>query len=645
MGATPDEEAVRNIKGMRNVIEKDIDDSMRAYLVSAKLFGEKPELAQAVVAGDHGKVMALAKRYMHDADADFMTVSDASLKVVGRGHSDKAGDDISNQATARKALQGQTSVGVVSGTVVPFSVRASAPVMLDGRVVGSVSLGRSMVTEAFADSIKGYSGVEFTVFKGDTRAMTTIIKADGKRAIGTKMDNPKVLETVLQRGAQFLARNAILGKEYQTAYWPIKDIDGAVVGMWFIGVPLASIQAAIAKVEQSTVGVSLGIMFVMAAAAFFFARSLARPIGITTAFAGKVAAGQMNETLDVHSNDEVGQLADALRTMVSSLKEKIAEAQAQSERAAEETVRAQQATREADEARREAENARREGMLQAADRLSGIVNVVGAASEQLSAQIEQSSRGALLQSQRAGETATAMEEMNATVLEVARSASEAAASSDATRDKAEAGAGIVKSVVDGIAGVQRRSETLQEGMNDLGKRAEEIGRIMNVISDIADQTNLLALNAAIEAARAGDAGRGFAVVADEVRKLAEKTMNATKEVGEAIVGIQKGTHTNVAHVGETVREIETATKHAHEAGNALHEIVRLAEAASDQVRSIATASEEQSAASDEINRAIEEVNRIASETSDAMGQSAQAVGELAEQAQQLQSIITEMQQA
>jgi len=176
----------------------------------------------------------------------------------------------------------------------------------------------------------------------------------------------------------------------------------------------------------------------------------------------------------------------------------------------------------------------------------------------------------------------------------------------------------------------------------LGKQAEGIGQIINVINDIADQTNLLALNAAIEAARAGDAGRGFAVVADEVRKLAEKTMAATKEVGEAISGIQHGARKNLENVEHSVVTIEQATVLANESGAALQEIVSLVEVSTDQVRSIAAASEEQSAASEEINRSIEDINRISGETASAMNQSAQAVGDLASQAQSLRALIEHM---
>ena len=160
--------------------------------------------------------------------------------------------------------------------------------------------------------------------------------------------------------------------------------------------------------------------------------------------------------------------------------------------------------------------------------------------------------------------------------------------------------------------------------------------------DIADQTNLLALNAAIEAARAGDAGRGFAVVADEVRKLAEKTMNATKEVGTAIAGIQHGTSDAITRVDRAVTKVGEATSLAENSGAAISEIVTMVETAGDQVRSIATAAEQQSATSEEINRSVGAISAIAAETAQAMTQSSQAVTDLAAQAQELNRLIAEL---
>ncbi|GKT29318.1 Chemotaxis methyl-accepting receptor like protein, partial [Aduncisulcus paluster] len=156
-----------------------------------------------------------------------------------------------------------------------------------------------------------------------------------------------------------------------------------------------------------------------------------------------------------------------------------------------------------------------------------ISDQLASAADELSAQVDESRRGAEVQQQRASETATAMDQMNATVMEVAQ------------------GQELVGQVVTSIQALEQNSEELKSSMEELGQRTDSIGKVMNVITDIADQTNLLALNAAIEAARAGEAGRGFAVVADEVRKLAEKTMDATKEVGEAITSIQDSTRTNI----------------------------------------------------------------------------------------------------
>jgi methyl-accepting chemotaxis protein len=390
----------------------------------------------------------------------------------------------------------------------------------------------------------------------------------------------------------------------------------------------------IAIVSGFIVSIGLGLLLT---------RGITKPLNACVSFAGHVSAGKLDETLSIDSKDETGILSTSLNQMVAALKEKIAEANEKSKQAQIESENAKVATQEAQVAKEQAERAKAEGMLQAANKLEGVVEIVTSASEELSAQIEQSSRGSEEQSRRVDETATAMEEMNATVLEVAKSASHAAQTADEAKAKAEDGSRVVGQVVKGIEEVQHQSQEMKADMGTLGKQAEGIGQIMNVISDIADQTNLLALNAAIEAARAGEAGRGFAVVADEVRKLAEKTMTATKEVGDAIRGIQDGTKKNISNVERSAHTIEEATGLAIKSGESLKEIVSLVESTSDQVRSIATASEQQSSASEEINHSIEDVSRISSETSDAMRQSAQAVGEMADQAQILKNLIADMQ--
>ena len=328
--------------------------------------------------------------------------------------------------------------------------------------------------------------------------------------------------------------------------------------------------------------------------------------------------------------------------MVDNLKAKIQEAEDNSAKAAEQTMKATEAMRASEIAQKRSETAKAEGMLDAAGHIEDVAVVLTSASEQLSMQIDNSTHGAETQSARIAETATAMEEMNATVMEVAKNAAEAADTADQARHKAREGADVVTQVVSGIGEVQAASLELKNDMMALGKQAEEIGQILNVISDIADQTNLLALNAAIEAARAGESGRGFAVVADEVRKLAEKTMDATKEVDRAISAIQEGAKKNIANVEFAVSRIDTATSLANSSGDALNEIVNLVNLTTDQVSSIATAAEEQSATSEEINRSIDDVNRISSETSDAMRQSADAVNELTQQVYVLKNLIEQM---
>lgn len=385
-----------------------------------------------------------------------------------------------------------------------------------------------------------------------------------------------------------------------------------------------------------------GGVLLVCAVIFWIVRRMTGDLQTCVHFAEAVAGGDMNRHLTMRRTDEIGQLATALEMMVEKLRAMISTTQEKSAQAEEQARIAQEATVQTKAAMTQAENARKEAMNDAAAQLEGVVEVLSSASTEISAQIEQSSRGAQEQSDRVQETATAMEEMNATVLEVARSASSAADMAGQARTKAEDGSRVVGLVVSDIEQVDAQSQRLKTDMHELGAQAEGIGYILNVISDIADQTNLLALNAAIEAARAGDAGRGFAVVADEVRKLAEKTMTATKEVDEAVRSIQAGTRTNVENVERAVQTIDDATARARQAQESLVEIVRLVDRATDQVRSIATASEQQASASEEITRSVDDVRRISHETSEAMRESAQAVLELANQAGVLRTLVEEL---
>lgn len=295
--------------------------------------------------------------------------------------------------------------------------------------------------------------------------------------------------------------------------------------------------------------------------------------------------------------------------------------------------------------RREAKDAARKAREEVVQRLSAAGDKLQNVAATLMSEIEQVKNQTAQASSRLAETATAMEEMNSTVLEVAKNAENAAQASQIVHNEAETGADAMEKTVADMKDVQTRSLGLKEDMVSLDAQARGIGEILTIIRDIADQTNLLALNAAIEAARAGDAGRGFAVVADEVRKLAEKTMASTSQVGEAIKAIQESADLSVKQVETAVRSIDSATELAGQSGNALEEIVKMTENAEDQVRAIAAASEQQSASSEEINKSVTQVTTIAGETARAMEEAAKAVSELAAQAQILNGLVNDMRRA
>ena len=265
---------------------------------------------------------------------------------------------------------------------------------------------------------------------------------------------------------------------------------------------------------------------------------------------------------------------------------------------------------------------------------------LASASEQLSASSTQISEGANRQSDQTTMVATAMEEMNATVIEVAKNSQSVSESARNAQETALSGGNVVKQAKEAMQDVKESTSITGETITRLGTSSEQIGSIISVINDIADQTNLLALNAAIEAARAGEQGRGFAVVADEVRKLAERTTVSTKEISEMIKSIQNEASAAVETMNESAEKVENGVNLVNEAGTSLENIVSGINNVTDLVNQIATATEEQSATTDEITANMEAITQVSSSNLTAVTEVTGATNDLATLATGLKDLVS-----
>ncbi|NOS78042.1 MAG: methyl-accepting chemotaxis protein [Nitrospira sp.] len=272
-------------------------------------------------------------------------------------------------------------------------------------------------------------------------------------------------------------------------------------------------------------------------------------------------------------------------------------------------------------------------------KVAHVTDKVASASVELSATAEEISKGTDTLTSRASQTAAAVEEMNATVSQVAQNSGKAATLAQETVKTAKDGGSVVS---DTISGMQQLSDAVSSSATiiaELGKSSDQIGEIVRVIEDIADQTNLLALNAAIEAARAGEQGRGFAVVADEVRKLAERTTKATKEIGDMIRQIQQDTRGAVESMQQGTVKVTSGVDLVNRTGEALSRIVEMVSESADMIRQIAVASEEQSVATQQIANDIENVAKVTKESASGANESAKASHDLSQLATELQGIV------
>lgn len=360
---------------------------------------------------------------------------------------------------------------------------------------------------------------------------------------------------------------------------------------------MAKRSAETAGSRSLMIGAALFALLLGSAAAIAITRLIVRPLQETLGAAERIAAGDLSHDLHNTRNDELGQLQRSMQDMILGLRELIGH-------------------------------------------IRDSVTQIASAAEELSCVTEQTSAGVTSQKDETDQVATAMNEMTATVQEVARNAEHAShAASDADR-QAKAGETAVNEAVqqmERLASEVLRSNT---AVSQLRNESDKIGSVLDVIKAVAEQTNLLALNAAIEAARAGEAGRGFAVVADEVRGLAQRTQKSTEEIEALIGGLQQGSQQAAGLMDSSRALTESTVELTRNAGSRLGDIADAVSSIQSMNQQIAAAAEQQSAVAEEINRSVINVRDISEQTAAASEETAASSIELARLGNELQTLVS-----
>ena len=437
---------------------------------------------------------------------------------------------------------------------------------------GILTLGTRRLSDAndLVDAIKTLNGGVATIFQGDRRISTNVLDAKGVRAVGTKLAQGPVYDTVLRSGKRYHGEADILGERYFTVYDPLKDGDGNVVGILFVGIKKSETLRVVSEVVDGAVIVAVISTILLGLGTLVVLRLQFRVFDRLRNAVNRIADGDYHiEIPDMNRQDEMGAMAQS----IDVLRRRNAEAQdlrdtqeRNRERAAEARISAMKGMAETVERESKtavdqvaihtgAMNTEARGMMIAAQRVSKNAQSVSAAAQQ-----------ALSNTQS---VASATEELSAAIREISQQIAQSNALSQEAVNVGEQAQNTIRSLVGAVT---------------------KVGDVVRLIEEIASQTNLLALNATIEAARAGESGKGFAVVAGEVKNLANQTARSTEEITRQISEIQAVTNSAVAAVGSidvVIRQI-------------------------DQVScAIGAAMEEQNASTQEISRSVAETSLAA----------------------------------